>query len=409
MDCEKNITSNTCNSEDLIILRHVDIVDNSIIFYFNKSNFYAWFENVNKHIPEVYELKKNALGHFYFCFNQVSEIYPQSSLKLSISNDTNRLNYTIEVYFSCCYENDKIVTQVEEYKKYFILSYKNINPIAGFIECASSCLNKKTGVSIDKIDLENRPVKIGVIGTCFSRSVFRSDECFNPDYKEFFTVPLTFFHDSLISLMSEKTEDKDYLLANDLLRDEVFRYIKIEFQKNLKEVLLETGVDYLVFDNYSDATLEVIEMKKNSYLTYNKYFSESIYKRKFSDRQILKPGESKHLEKYREAVRNIFFLLKELNLDKNVILIGGRLSKYKTKYELWESKMEWIESTNKNWDIYDEIFLREIPNTKYIDIRSTDWISDENTTIVGGASPSHYQLGYYKEIYSKIKKTVFKD
>lgn len=277
------------------------------------------------------------------------------------------------------------------------------------IECVSSGLNKNPGGSIDKIDLKNRPVKIGVVGTCFSRSVFRSDEYLNPGYKEFFTVPLTFFHDSLISLMSERSEDKDYLLVNDLLRDEVFRYIKVEFQKNVKELLLEAGVEYLVFDNYSDATLETIEMKENSYFTYNKYFSESIYKRKFADRQILKPGESKHVEKYRESVKNIFFMLKELNLDEKVILVGGRLSEYKTKSEFWESKMEWIERTNRNWDIYDEIFLKEIPNTQYIDIRSTDWISDENTKIIGGASPSHYQPGYYKEIYSKIKKTVFKD
>lgn len=116
MKYEENITSNACASEDLIILRKIEIADNSILFQFNKSNFYAWFENVNKHIPEVYELKKNASGYFSFCFNQVPEIHPQSSLKLSISNDTNRLNYTIEVGFSGSYENDKIATQVEENK-----------------------------------------------------------------------------------------------------------------------------------------------------------------------------------------------------------------------------------------------------------------------------------------------------
>ena len=68
--------------------------------------------------------------------------------------------------------------------------------------------------------------------------------------------------------------------------------------------------------------------------------------------------------------------------------------------------MEWILSTNKNWDKVDKVFLEEIPNAVYMDKRKTFWESDINSPIIGGASPSHYQSGYYKELYKYILKLL---
>ena len=70
--------------------------------------------------------------------------------------------------------------------------------------------------------------------------------------------------------------------------------------------------------------------------------------------------------------------------------------------------MNWIKRTNRNWDMYDAIFLEELPDAQYIDMRSTNWISDVNSPIIGGALPSHYQSGFYKEIYEKIIKIILK-
>ena len=57
--------------------------------------------------------------------------------------------------------------------------------------------------------------------------------------------------------------------------------------------------------------------------------------------------------------------------------------------------MEWILNVNKNWDEVDRIFLEEIPNSIYIDKRTTYWKSDVFSPMIGGDSPSHYQSGYY--------------
>ena len=64
--------------------------------------------------------------------------------------------------------------------------------------------------------------------------------------------------------------------------------------------------------------------------------------------------------------------------------------------------MEWILNANKNWDEVDKVFLEEIPHSVYIDKRNTSWKSDVFSPILGGASPSHYQSAYYKELFHDI-------
>ena len=405
---EDKTTAGSGISEDVIILREIKVAKDTVFLYFNKSDFNIWLENTNKHIPEVYQLKREGSKGFSFSCSQLPEDFTRTSLKLSISNDTNKLNYLLQGDFFDSVESENSDIFLEEYKGNLVLVIKNNNRSLWNEKIDLSCLRCASNGGFEKANNKSVPVKIGVIGTCFSRSVFRSDDFFNPGYKRFFTVPLTFFHNSLISLMSKRFDDSDFLLTRDLLSDQVFRYIEIEFLKNIKERISSAGVEYLIIDNYSDATLEAIEMDDDCILTYNKYFSESIYKRKFSGKNKFIPGELKHIDKYREAVKKFYLILQELNLDKRVILVGGRLSTFKTQSELWQSKMNWIKRTNRNWDMYDAIFLEELPDAQYIDMRSTNWISDVNSPIIGGASPSHYQSGFYKEIYEKIIKIILK-
>jgi hypothetical protein len=388
--------------ENAIALQYIEFKKDALLLHFNNGDFNAWLENTNKHIPDIHELKKESENVFSFSCSLLPDVLSQISLKLSVSNHAKRLNYSLP----------------DEYLKYavvgdfeFMLSDSN-GCLTVHIQNKSEFLwSKKLDLvslsRFEKFECPTSPVRVGVIGSCFSRSMFRSEEYFNLGYKDFFSVPLTIFHSSLISLMSKKLEDNDYLLVADLLGHEVHRYIKVEFLKNVKELITSAGVEYIVIDNYSDAALEAIRVDACSFLTYNKYFSESIYKRKFSGKEILVPGANKHIEIYRTALRSFFLLLQMLELDKKVVLIGGRLSEFRTQSERWESKIGWIKNTNRNWDIYDAIFLDEFNDAKYIDMRYTNWISDINSPIRGGASPSHYQSEFYKELYKKTLMTIY--
>lgn len=92
---------------------------------------------------------------------------------------------------------------------------------------------------------------------------------------------------------------------------------------------------------------------------------------------------------------------------RDVVLVGGRLSQHKIdektkQITAWADKASWITEVNRNWDIADKLFLDELPDTIYLDKRSTSWMSDVHSPILGGASPSHYQSGYYKELFHDL-------
>lgn len=395
--------------DSFITIYDIKVVEGIITFRFSNFSSNAWLENINKHVPEVYELKNESENVFSFNCGLLPDDFSKTSLKLSVSNEAERLSYSLPGELLEYAVIGDFEFFFKENGSYLVIEIKNKNKLlcSKKEELAGLCYFTRSG--FEKVEKNISPMHVCVIGSCFSRSVFRSDNFFNPNYKSFFTVPLTFFHNSLISLMSNSLEDKDYLLTTDLLNHKVHDYIEVEFLKNIKERISSAGIEYIVIDNYSDAALEVIKMDENSVLTYNRYFSESIYKRKFSGKEILIPGEKKHVNKYREALKKLYFLLQELSLDKRVVLIGGRLSEFKTQSELWNSKMDWIKRTNCNWDIYDEVFLDEFPDAQYIDMRSTSWISDVNSPILGGASPSHYQSGFYKEIYRKLLSIIYRE
>lgn len=408
MESKHEPTLDSSTAEDLVVIRGIKIIKDNVIFYFDRTNFNVWLENDNKHVPEIYELERISPQVYSFNCRRLPDLFAQTSLKLSLGTDIERLNYAVLKNYPAYVEGESAEFFLEEIKGTLLFVIKN--------KSRSLWSHKIDFLSLpgfsnkfERAESKNTPLKIAVIGTCFSRSVFRSDDFFNPGYKVFFSVPLTFFHNSLISLMSKSFKDTDYCLISDLLNDQVSRYIAVEFLKDLKERLLLAEIDYLVVDNYSDATLEAIEMSEDCFLTYNKYFSESIFKRKFSGKKIFVPGELKHIEKYREAVKRFYLVLQELDLDKRVILVGGRLSMFRSQSERWQSKISWIRKTNQNWDVCDAIFLEELPNAQYIDMRSTNWISDVNSPIIGGASPSHYQSGFYKEVYEKIMGSIFKE
>lgn len=386
---------------------------------------YMWIENVNKHLPNIYLLECDSFRNKIFLTGkkiaQIIDLLKQGNkLKLCISDEEKLLMYSIS---NTIILNNKlnfdIVLQIANSK----LTFFSPSAIKDRQRKQASCLRNKSictflnnrvePETFHKSTFDDSPVKIIVIGTCFSRSVFKSEQYFNPDYKRYFSIIHTVFHNSMISLMSKTIDDSSYLHIDDLVKEGVFNYIEIEFTKKLMSVIHNCDPDYIFLDNYIDATTPVIRMGDIQFVTYNKYFSESIYKRRFSDCEIISPDTEMHHNLYKAAIKLFVQELKKINKDTRLILLGGRLSRkiYDAscnECHLWDcEKQNWIINSNNNWDVVDGLFLHEAPSTKYIDMRNTSWVSDSNTPIIGGASPSHYQSGYYKEIYEKLKEIIF--
>lgn len=398
-------------SSNKVIITDIYISENSIKILFEASEgIEAWIENTNKHLPDVLYVdadNENQVISVDYCnLCSLVKSSPGQVFRLSLCTAKEKLKYIINhSNIGNQSFNDISVAVTEE------ILFSGIKTVSASCSPNGSFLEIQHNNKSVLDNIEGLPVETLVIGTCFSRNIFKSDEYFNPNYKKYFIVKKTLFHNSLISVFSKKI-GYDYSGIADLTTGDAGKYVGMEFEKNIEKHFIENDIRLVVIDNYIDATTPIIKYD-NSYLTYNKYLSESIFKRFFSSCEIIYPGTEKHLGLYRKSIGPLKKMLIEYDIT-NVILIGGRLNKYKideklNKKYIWEDKMEWILKVNRVWDEVDKIFLEELSDAIYIDKRNTVWMNDIHSPILGGASPSHYQSGYYKELFNDISKLLSED
>lgn len=363
----------------------------------------AWLENINKHYPYILDLDVDQKGTAkldYRTLHEFMDKFHGHTFRLAFGKNIGRISYIVnnesnKITFGCytveiC--NNEILIYGQE-KNTHKVSSREVNLL--YPKQVRSCFEGNYSLPIEVIN----------IGSCFSRSIFRSDDYFNPEYKKYFHVGKTLFHDSLISLFSKPVKF-DYSNISDLQTGDAKLYVGIEFEKNVDSLLSENAFSLAVIDNYIDATVPVFRFQENSWLTYNKYISESVFKRFISDCEILYPGSESHQKLYRYSVRKLRQTLKANGIE-NTVLIGGRLSKYRIEAKTagivpWSEKLDWIIDSNNNWELADLMFLEEFPEAIYIDMRKNTWLSAPNPPMIGGASPSHYQSEFYRELFQKL-------
>lgn len=382
-----------------------------ILSYKGKVNYYPWLESYNKHYPDVLNLKvdyyKKTVSLDYKTVYDFITICKEHRVKLSMSTSYVRVSYRISTIVKNIswhnilieFSQDSIVMSISNTKKNRVCN-------DDYLECIAHD-NKKVLYDVSRL-----PIQTLCIGSCFSRSIFKSEPYFNPNYKKYFDIKSTLFHNSFISLFSEKLKF-DYLSIEDLMIGDARRYAGIEFTKDIINILNHNKFDLIIIDNYINATCPVVKIDNNSYITYNKYISESIFKRLLSSCEVVYPGSPEYMRLYRNSIRSLRHLLKLYKIE-NVVLIGGRLCKRKIdeltgRVDLWDDKMDWIIEVNKNWNKVDKVFLEEMKEAFFIDKSKTRWYSDLQSPLIGGASPSHYQSGYYKELYKDLLAFVSED
>ena len=371
----------------------------------------AWLEDANKHYPYIFSLHvDNDEKIIKISISTLScflERFSGRVFNLSVCTERIRVVYTVSDCIEQFAINDTLIFVNENIVKFSYKATSHANNIHYKGALDFQHINKRFFEGVKKL-----PIDVLCISSCFSRSIFKSDSFFNPSYKQYFKVNKTLFHNSLISLFSEAI-DYNYYNVEDLIAGDAGKYIDIEFSKDVKKILAMYDWQLIVVDNYIDATCPVIQFHDNSYLTYNKYFSESIFKRLFSFCKVIYPGTKEHLNLYMRSL-NKFHSLLSLFDEKNIVLVGGRLSRYKINTDTqttteWNDKIKWILDANYAWDYVDRAFLQEFPSAIYLDKRKTHWKSDIHTPLIGGASPSHYQSGYYKEMFSELLQFICED
>ncbi len=253
--------------------------------------------------------------------------------------------------------------------------------------------------------------RIAVLGSCFSRQIFSSDEYFNSDYKKFYVCGYTQFHSSIISLCS-KPINYDIQQYYDYFDEAARRYLPAEFDKDFFDRVRKDAPDYLVIDLYADAVRPIICIEKNKYITCNKYLNQIPFEHLFQSKYVF-PGSKEHQDLLKQYMLVFHDKILDIINEERLILLMGRFSseyinEKTNEINEWSLK-EKIKSNNENWNVADSIFLEVFPNARVIDQRNTQWRSDYYSPIVGGASPSHYQKWYYRDSLNLLNKIVLND
>ncbi len=385
-----------------------------VISYQGNLRISAWLEDTNKHWPYILSLNTDMKRHVitipYSALSMFMTQHPGHRFKLSLCAENRRFSYdlspgisTVKIAGGQIAAEDGIVVFSGDGD---VCDYP---PVASRNNIESFEIGRGTAGTFSEIN--SLPANTLVVGSCFGRSIFRSDAYFNPGYKKYFRVGRTVFHSSLISLFSEKSAC-DFRKYPDLVTGDAGKYIEVEFRKNLDEILEQEDFQILVIDNYMDAAVPVIRFHDRSYFTYNRYFAESVFKRFFASCPAVFPGSPGHTELFQKSAVGLRQLLERYHV-KNIVLVGGRLSRYMIDEDTgeispWDRKMDWINAVNTAWDTADRIFLKEFPAAFYLDMRNTHWKSDLRSPITGGVSPSHYQSGYYHELFRQLAKLTGK-
>ncbi len=254
-------------------------------------------------------------------------------------------------------------------------------------------------------------VKLALLGSCFSRVCMMGMPFFNENYRDYVDLSYIFYHSSYVSLMSDKI---DYDTTGKKTKDESFQrsfetWAEMEFKKDFFENLEKTKPEYLIIDNYADATCSIYETADKKYFTGNYFIKSADVVKDFEGiRSISYDTEEKWamLEKCIPA----FFaeVVKYVPLNK-IILVKGRMTEKRMlngKVVLWDDA-EWIRKKNSVWEKIDEFIIRRYPNIRIIDMTNTKYVSDDNFPL--GNTSSHYQSGYYRELFLEYNKIFIED
>lgn len=376
-----------------------------VFSYLGAKRVEAWIENVNKHYPHIFSIETPACRQ-EICIDWQAlrgflAQHARQRFRLCLCNARTRFTYSVADDIRGALADNHVI-KIESNTILFEDVRTSVKLETRQVPDACSLMHENKWRCESAGHL---PVSLLDIGSCFSRSIFKSDDYFNPQYKSYFRVHATLFHNSYISLFSNPIPF-DVTRVEDLHVGDAGKYVGVEFSKNLDGILQKGSVSMVVSDLYVDASVPVVHMQGNAYLTYNKYISESIFKRHLSSCEIIYPGTTAHMILFRNSLAAFRRWLKTCHI-RDVVLVGGRLSQHKIdektkQITAWADKASWITEVNRNWDIADKLFLDELPDTIYLDKRSTSWMSDVHSPILGGASPSHYQSGYYKELFHDL-------
>lgn len=252
-------------------------------------------------------------------------------------------------------------------------------------------------------------IKVCVIGSCFTRLTFRSVDFYNKDYKSIYEIPLTCFHMSIPSIVSKQIQYNPKDLVG-LKQKDLNAYGKDNFEKNLFERLNQINPDYIIIDNYSSITNNLIETAEGSFIDENYYLKDTPALKNINVKNIYKNTSDEFFEIYKKAVKIFKKKIQSIVPLEKVILVRAEPATRKFEngvFEDWQNS-QLIKIRKFLWNKFDNFFISEMTGIKVLDMRNQEKYYSEPSPISEFQS-NHLNSIFYKDMLDEINKIILID
>lgn len=252
------------------------------------------------------------------------------------------------------------------------------------------------------------PVRISVLGTCYTRGAFGSNPYFNPGYKSKYNLVYTQFHSSIPSLMSEPLPyPADYFKDRKPIEQ---AYISCDFEKTFFKQLSEAHGEYFLFDLYPDAVRDLVifddkHIITGSFYLRNRYYLQSI---KDSSHFVSHDDEDQFLDYWCRAVRLFAAKIVQYFPEEKIILQKARMTDryYDAAHHVryFNDQLDLVKRSNMYFQFMESYLFKLLPHIRTIDLNHYGYIGQYNHPF--GQSTNHYEPAYYKKLIEKLDELV---
>ncbi|WP_304428052.1 DUF6270 domain-containing protein [uncultured Clostridium sp.] len=391
--CEITSISIDNNNELLLNIKNSKLNFN----YINMEKYITFYNSINNfYLREGIRVKSNSriisnnilqmklkLDDIINC-NLENEVIIQLGFKSDLNE--NIINYCS---MTCSDEN-----LIEENNNYSVTLKRNIFHEAVFK------IKKKMGVN-----------KIAILGSCFSRLAFTSNEYFNLEYKNKYEVVYTQFYSSLISIMNSIKKDFNESLFSKL-NEKSKRYVQNDFNKSFFENILLSKPDYLIIDFYIDSQKGIIQFVDGTIISVTPYIeiSDFLYNLDYNDKVLCSSDIELYLPIWINAAQKFAQeIVKYIPEDKIIINYIKGTEKYrKVNGDIGEfsEHIEFIRKSNSMVQWMNEYMQRLLPKSQAIYSNKINCIGYEKHPF--GNTSNHFESEYYKEFLNLLDKKIQK-
>ena len=252
-------------------------------------------------------------------------------------------------------------------------------------------------------------INIWVIGSCYSRLVFRSLDFYNKDYKRIYNPITTIYHTSIPSMISDKIPyDEECLVGSH--QQELNRYAKDNFDKGIFEKLAKEKPDYIIMDNYSSFANDLIETDSGAYIDKNFYLSDCKALQEINVKNVYSNVSDEFFDIYKDSLKIFREKLEKIMPLSNVILIRANPALQKSENGVltdWP-EAQTIKARRYYWNRIDNYFIANMPGIKVIDLRNDDKYFSENSPIQQFQS-NHLNSVFYQDAFARITEAILLD